>query len=65
MNIIVQLDANETDEPIRFATAVIERCMGVGTFSPIEVDIKYRYLKEVNEHIDVYLKNLDYKGSEE
>lgn len=64
MTIEVNLDANEIDTPIRFATAIIERCMNIMTFSPDEIDMNYHYLKEVNEHIDIFLKNFDYKGSE-
>ena len=64
MRVIVALEPNEIDSPIRFATAIIERCMDVKTFNPNEVDMNYRYLKTVNEHIDVFLKNFDYKGSD-
>ena len=64
MRVIVALEPNEIDSPIRFATAIIERCMNVETFNSNEVDIHYHYLKAVNEHIDIFLKNFDYKGSE-
>ena len=64
MTIEVILEANEIDSPIRFATAIIEKCMNLTTFNPDAIDMNYRYLKEVNEHIDVFLKNFDYKGSE-
>lgn len=64
MTIEVNLEANEIDSPIRFATAIIEKCMNVTTFDPNEVDMNYHYLKEVNEHIDIFLKNFDYKGSD-
>lgn len=64
MIIEVNLEANEIDSPIRFATAIIERCMNVTTFNPNEVDMNYHYLKTVNEHIDVFLKNFELKRSE-
>lgn len=64
MTIIVNLEANEIDSPIRFATAIIERCMNIKTFNTNEVDMNYQYLKAVNEHIDVFLKNFNYKGSD-
>ena len=64
MRLIVELEPNEIDSPIRFATAIIERCMNVETFNPNEVDMNYHYLKTVNQHIDVFLKNFDYYGSE-
>ena len=64
MTIEVNLEANEIDTPIRFATAIIEKCMNVTTFDSNEIDMNYHYLKEVNEHIDVFLKNFDYKGSD-
>ena len=64
MRLIVELEPNEIDSPIRFATAIIERCMNVETFNPNEVDMNYHYLKTVNQHIDVFLKNFDYKGSD-
>lgn len=64
MTIEVNLEPNEIDSPIRFATAIIERCMNVTTFNPNEVDMYYHYLKTVNEHIDVFLKNFELKGSE-
>ena len=62
MKIAIELEQNEIDSPIRFATAIIERCMNITTFD--EIDMNYHYLKEVNEHIDVFLKNFDYKGSD-
>lgn len=61
---MVNLEANEIDTPIRFATAIIEKCMNLTTFNPDVIDMNYRYLKQVNEHIDVFLKNFDYKGSD-
>lgn len=64
MTIEVILEANEIDSPIRFATAIIEKCMNLPTFNPDAMDMNYHYLKEVNEHIDVFLKNFDHKGSE-
>lgn len=71
MKIAIELEQNEIDSPIRFATAIIERCMNITTFDPNinwgwsdEIDMNYHYLKEVNEHIDVFLKNFDYKGSD-
>ena len=64
MTIEVNLEPNEIDSPIRFATAIIERCMNVTTFNPNEVDMNYHYLKTVDEHIDVFLKNFELKGSE-
>ncbi len=64
MTIMVNLEANEIDTPIRFATAIIEKCMNLTTFNPDVIDMNYRYLKQVNEHIDVFLKNFDYKGSD-
>ena len=63
MKIEVELEPNEIDSPIRFATAIIERCMDLTTFNPNEIDFNYHYLQEVNEHIDIFLKNFDYKGS--
>lgn len=64
MTVEVKLEANEIDSPIRFATAIIEKCMNVTTFNPNDTDMNYHYLKEVNEHIDIFLKNFDYKGSD-
>lgn len=64
MKIEVIAETNEIDSPIRFATAIIERCMDLTTFNPNEIDLNYHYLQEVNEHIDVFLKNFDYKGSD-
>ena len=63
MTIEVNLGPNEIDSPIRFATAIIEKCMDIKSFNP-DVDLNYRYLKEVNEHIDVFLKGFYRKGSE-
>ena len=63
MTIEVIAEANEIDSPIRFATAIIEKCMDLTNFNT-DIDLNYRYLKEVNEHIDVFLKNFDYKGSD-
>ena len=57
MTIKVNLEANEIDSPIRFATAIIEKCMNLTNFDPNEIDMNYHYLQEVNEHIDVFLKN--------
>lgn len=64
MKIEVIAEANEIDSPIRFATAIIERCMNLTTFNPNEIDLNYHYLKEVNEHIDIFLKNFEYNGCE-
>ena len=64
MKIEVELEANEEDSPIRFATAIIERCMSFKNFHPNDIDMNYHYLKTVNEHIDVFLKNFDYRGSD-
>ena len=64
MTIEVNLEANEIDSPIRFATAIIEKCMKITTFNSDELDMNYHYLKEVNGHIAVFLNNFDYKGSE-
>lgn len=55
MTIEVNLEPNEIDSPIRFATAIIERCMDIKSFNP-DIDLNYSYLKAVNEHIDVFLK---------
>ena len=63
MRLIVELEPNEIDSPIRFAAAIIERCMNVKTFNPNEVDLNYNYLHEVNKHIDIFLKHFDYKES--
>ena len=63
MTIEVNLEPNEIDSPIRFATAIIERCMNIKSFNP-DIDLNYSYLKAVNEHIDVFLKNFELKGSE-
>lgn len=62
MKLEIKLEQNEIDSPIRFATAIIEKCMDVTSFNPNEIDMNYRYLKTVNEHIDIFLKNFDYKG---
>lgn len=62
MTIEVNLEENEEESPIRFATAIIERCMNFKNFYPDNIDANYHYLKTVNEHIDVFLKNLNYKG---
>lgn len=63
MTIKVNLEPNEIDSPIRFATAIIEKCMNINSFNS-DIDLNYRYLKEVNEHIDVFLKGFYRKGSE-
>ncbi len=63
MKIEIIAEANEIDSPIRFATAIIEKCMDIKSFNP-DIDLNYRYLKEVNEHIDVFLKGFYRKGSE-
>lgn len=63
MTIEVNLEANEIDSPIRFATAIIEKCMDIKSFNT-DIDLNYSYLKEVNEHIDVFLKGFYCKGSE-
>lgn len=60
MKIEIELEENEVDSPIRFATAIIERCMSIKNFYPDEVDMNYHYLKTVNEHIDVFLKNFEF-----
>lgn len=54
MKVVIELEPNEIDSPIRFATAIIERCME--NIFDTNIDLNYRYLKEVNEHIDVFLK---------
>lgn len=59
MTLEVTLEENEIDSPIRFATAIIEKCMGVSSFNPDDIDMNYHYLKTVNEHIDVFLKNFN------
>ena len=64
MKIEIELEANEEESPIRFATAIIERYMNFKNFYPDNIDVNYRYLKAVNEHIDVFLKNFDYRGSD-
>ena len=64
MKIEVIVETNEIDSPIRFAAAIIERCMDLTTFNPNEIDLNYHYLKEVNEHIDIFLKHFEYKGGE-
>jgi hypothetical protein len=64
MTIKVNLEANEIDSPIRFATAIIEKCMNLTNFDPNEIDMNYHYLQEVNEHIDIFLKNLIINGSD-
>lgn len=63
MTIEVKLEENEMDSPIRFATAIIENRMDIKAFNP-DIDMNYRYLKEVNEHIDVFLKGFYLEGSE-
>lgn len=60
MTIEVNLEENEEESPIRFATAIIERCMNFKNFYPDQVDMNYHYLKAVNEHIDVFLKNFEF-----
>lgn len=55
MKLEIELEPNEIDSPIRFATAIIEKCMDMNSFNS-DIDLNYRYLKEVNEHIDVFLK---------
>ena len=45
MTLEVNLEPNEIDSSIRFATAIIERCMNVTTFNPNEVDMNYIYLQ--------------------
>lgn len=63
MKIDVELEQNELDSPIRFATAIIERCMDIKGFNS-DIDLNYHYLKEVNEYINVFLKGFYLKGSE-
>ena len=63
MTIEVNLEANEIDSPIRFATAIIEKCIDKNSFNS-DIDLNYRYLKQVNEHIDVFLKGFYRKESE-
>lgn len=63
MKLIIELEPNEIDSPIRFATAIIEKCMDMNHFNS-DIDFNYRYLKEVNEHIDVFLKGFYRKESE-
>lgn len=55
MKLEIKLEPNEIDSPIRFATAIIEKCMDIKSFNS-DIDLNYRYLKEVNEHINVFLK---------
>ena len=62
MKIEVIAEANELVSPIRFATAIIEKCMEIKKINE-DVDLNYLYLKEVNEHIDVFLKGFYKKGS--
>ena len=38
--------------------------MNFKNFYPNDIDMNYHYLKTVNEHIDVFLKNFDYRGSD-
>lgn len=61
MKIEIILEENEIDSPIRFATAIIEKCMNLTTFNPDAIDMNYHYLKTVNEHIDVFLKNFEFR----
>lgn len=61
MKLIIELEPNEIDSPIRFATAIIDKCMDMNNFNP-NIDLNYCYLKQVHEHIDVFLKSFDYKG---
>ena len=63
MKIEVITEANEIDSPIRFATAIIEKCMDIKGFNP-NIDLNYCYLKEVNEHIDVFLKGFYSRGND-
>ncbi len=63
MKLEIELEQNEIDSPIRFATAIIEKCMDINNFNP-DIDFNYRYLKEVNEHIDVFLNGFYRKGSD-
>lgn len=60
MKIEIKLEENEIDSPIRFATAIIEKCMNLTTFNSDAIDMNYHYLKTVNEHIDVFLKNFEF-----
>lgn len=63
MKLIIELEPNEIDSPIRFATAIIEKCMDMNNFNP-DIDFNYRYLKEINGHIDVFLKGFYRKEGE-
>ena len=38
--------------------------MNLTNYDSDSIDMEYRFLKEVNEHIDVFLKNFDNKGSD-
>lgn len=64
MKIEFYAEANENYSPIRVATAIIEHCMNLTNYDSDSIDMEYRFLKEVNEHIDVFLKNFDNKGSD-
>ena len=63
MKLEIKLEPNEIDSPIRFATAIIEKCMDMNHFNS-DIDFNYRYLKEVNGHIDVFLKGFYRKEGE-
>ena len=60
MKLVIELEPNEIDSPIRFATAIIEKCMN-SNFDNYDY---YHYLQEVNGHIDVFLKGFYRKEGE-
>lgn len=60
MKIMVTIESGEIDSPIRFAAAVIERCMDVTNCDPDIVMVNYKYLCEVNEHIDTFIRHFNY-----
>lgn len=63
MKIKVYKGPDEIDSPIRFATAVIEHCMDVTVFNPDNVRLYYKYLCEVNEYIDTFIRHFNYDES--
>ena len=65
MEIKVNIEPNEVDSPIRFATAIIERCMDINNFNPDRLKENYMYLCEVNEHIETFLRHYNYHVYEE
>ena len=59
MKISIELETEETGEPIELANAIIKYVMGRECY-PFELN--KNALEEIAEHIQVYLKHCEVKG---